>query len=117
MLKLYDTIPDMECLQGDTLPSFEIELDEDTPTGGDMYLLISKKTDPAHSIVQKKGTYDSTNDKYIIEVEGTDTAVLLEGTYVLNFVLVLDGCNFKKLSGKLYVKAAPTPAIAVESEE
>lgn len=117
MLKLYDTIPDMECLQGDTLPSFEIELDEDAPTGGDMYLLISKKNDPAHSIVQKKGTYDSTNEKYIIEIDGTETASLLEGTYLLNFILVLDGCNFKKLTGSLYVKAAPAPTIESESEE
>lgn len=107
----------MECLQGDTLPSFEIELDEEAPTGGDMYLLISKNTDPAHSIVQKKGTYDSTNDKYIIEVSGNDTASLLEGSYVMNFIYVLEGSNFKKLSGSLYVKAAPAPAIASESEE
>lgn len=125
MLSFFDKIPDMECLQGDTLPSFEVKIDDDLYaqlTGNDppesaMYLLVSKKSDPARALVQKKATLDTVGEQFVVELNGTDTATLLEGSYVLNFVLDIEGAHFKKLTGNLYVKAAPAPVPEEESEE
>jgi hypothetical protein len=107
MLSFYDKIPDMECLQGDTLPSFEITLSEDAPENGSLVLLISKKEDPSRVLVQKTGA--ATEEGFIVSVTDADTVQLEEGTYLMNFVLIAGGRKYKKLSGFLRVNAAPSP--------
>ena len=42
MIVFYDKMPDMECLAGDTLPTFTISVDADSLSGGINYEYIQK---------------------------------------------------------------------------
>ena len=106
MLKFYDTIPDMECLQGDTLPTFEITLNEDAPAGT-LYLVVTKNSDPTRIIIQKEGT--AADEGFTVNLDGSDTVRLGEGTYWLDFFLISSGKCYKKLRGRLCVKSAASP--------
>ena len=107
MLTFYDRIPDMECIQGDTLPVFEISVDGNHDSGS-MVLLIAPKNDPTRAAAEIKGS--ATKNGFAVQITSRETSLLTEGTYLLVFCLVSsDGLCYKKLAGFMRVAAAPVP--------
>ena len=45
-MKFYDNIPDMECLAGDTLPTFNISVDADSISGCSMQVIVARSNNP-----------------------------------------------------------------------
>lgn len=106
MLTFYDKIPDMECIQGDTLPVFKISVDGNQ-VGGSMFLLIAPKNDPTRAAAEIKAS--ATKNGFAVQITSRETSLLTEGTYLLVFCLVSDGLCYKKLAGFMRVSAAPVP--------
>lgn len=105
MLSFFQKIPDMECLQGDTLPKFTVGVTADSLTGCSMQVIISPKADPQRTVICK--TCTPVSGGFEVTVTSEDTARLVEKTYVMQFRLIgADGLSRRKLCGILYVHAA-----------
>ncbi len=105
MVRFYDKMPDMECLAGDTLPSFIIEVDADNLNGCRMQLLIASYDEPEQVILSKDGS--QTDNGFIFTLTSEDTKNL-SGLFRMHFRFVgSDGLSRRKLSGVLRVIPVP----------
>lgn len=105
-MKYFDSLPDMECLSGDTLPEFHISPKTGNFDGCGMELILSKEKSPATAVVCKKCTSDV--DGFKVQLTSYDTENLIAGDYMLHFRMVdVKGLSHRKLVGRLHViKAA-----------
>lgn len=98
-MKFYQNIETMECLQGDTLDEFTVEMDEDTDlTGATMLLILENENG---QVLQKSCTL--SGQSFSVQLTSTDTAELV-GLYHLHFCLTgANGLQYRKLTGILHV--------------
>lgn len=104
-ISFYDRLPDMECLSGDTLPEFIIEIEGDIPAGSTLQLILARSDDPTDTVVVKEAA--KTAEGYKVQLTSDDTLALYEGVYFITFRLSDDntGLRYLKLRGSLYVRA------------
>lgn len=103
-MKFYGQMHDMECLSGDTLPVFDVEVEvgKGSLTGGTMNIIVAKSDSPQIPLINK--ACDATEDGFCVQLDSYDTAGLMEGTYDMHFKFTAsDGNCYRKLFGKLYV--------------
>lgn len=98
-IKFYEKFPDMECLQGDTLGTFSVEMDENTDlTGASMCLILENQNG---LILQKNCTL--SENIFHVQLTSADTASLA-GLYQMHFCLTdSEGLKYRKIAGNLYV--------------
>lgn len=105
----YDRLPDMECLAGDTLPSFEIEVESDTAVNLSectMQIIVSRSDEPNIAAICKECTPNATG--FSVTLTSSDTIKLMEHKYDVHFRLVdTEGNSYRKLFGTLYVHSVP----------
>ena len=99
-MNFYDKLPDMECLSGDTLPAFHVQVDENV-SGATMQIILARKETPDVAVVIKDCTAETGG--FVVQLTNAETKDLLEGTYVMLFELSQDDLKLKKLVGNLYV--------------
>ena len=101
-MKFYQNIEKIECLQGDTLDTFSVEMDENTDlTGASMMLIIENQ----NGLVLPKACTLS-GQTFSVQLTSEDTANLT-GLYQLHFCLTdADGLNYRKIVGTLHVSKA-----------
>ncbi len=100
----YEKMQDMECLAGDTLPVFDVEVEvgEGSLTGGTMNIIVAKSDAPQIPLINK--ACEATEDGFSVQLDSYDTAGLMEGTYDMHFRFTAsDGNSYRKLFGTLYV--------------
>ena len=107
MTNLYDTIPELRCIQGDTLPAFNVTVTGASSLSGcTMQLIMSRHSAPNTSVLTKSCTL--SDDTFTVTLDSTDTASLVEDLYDIHFRLVdPNGLSHRKLYGSLYVMSAP----------
>lgn len=107
MTNLFTTIPELHCLQGDTLPAFNVTVTgADSLEGCSMQLIMSSHSTPNRSVLTKSCTL--SDDTFTVTLDSSDTGSLLEDLYDLHFCLAdADGLSHRKLCGQLYVSAVP----------
>lgn len=98
-VKFYEILPEMECLQGDTLPAFLIEA-EGTDPDMHMYLILASQYKPQMTVVRKECT--ATGNGFQVQLTSEETKTL-RGTYQLHFCLSANGLKYKKIAGILNV--------------
>lgn len=104
MIVFYDKMPDMECLAGDTLPTFTVSVDADSLSGSSMQLIIADENNPTKAVVCKECT--AVDGEFCVTLDSSDTD-LPDKVYDIHFRFIgADGLSRRKLSGKLYVRAA-----------
>lgn len=104
MIVFYNKMPDMECLAGDTLPTFTISVDADSLSGGSMQLIIADENNPTEAVVCKECT--AVAGGFCVTLDSSDTN-LPDKVYDIHFRFIgADGCSRRKLSGKLHIRAA-----------
>lgn len=104
-MKFYDNIPDMECLAGDTLPTFNISVDADSISGCSMQVIVARSNNPNTAVLCKDCT--STDGGFEVQLTSDDTSGLISDMYDIHFRLIdADGKSYRKLYGKLWVTAA-----------
>lgn len=107
-MTFYSKIPDMECLSGDTLPEFEVEVE--VGDGGDlsgcsMQVIVAEFDQPQTAVICKDCTPTETG--FSVTLTSEDTSKLKEKTYDIHFRLVDQaGNSYRKLFGTLYVHTA-----------
>lgn len=100
-MKFYSKIQDMECLSGDTLPAFHVQVEADGLTGCTMQIVLAESHPPGTVVLTKDCTAEAGG--FAVQLTSEDTSSLTEGTYIIHFKLVKDGLSYKKLVGRLYV--------------
>ena len=101
-IKFYDKIQDMECLQGDTLDTFSVEMGENTDLTGASMMLIVENQDGL--VLPKACTL--SGQTFSVQLTSEDTANLT-GLYQLHFCLTdADGLKYRKIVGTLHVSKA-----------
>lgn len=104
MIVFYDKMPDMECLAGDTLPTFTISVDADSLSGSSMQLIIADENNPTEAVVCKECT--AVDGGFCVTLDSSDTD-LPDKVYDIHFRFIgADGYSRRKLSGKIYIRAA-----------
>jgi hypothetical protein len=107
MTNLYDTIPELKCIQGDTLPAFNVTVTGASSLSGCTMLLIMSRHSPPNTAVLTKSC-PLSDDTFSVVLDSTDTASLVEDLYDIHFRLVdPQGLSHRKLCGQLYVSAVP----------
>lgn len=100
-MKFYQNIEKMECLQGDTLKTFQVTTAE---TAGTMEIILESIAIPGsiacHKICNKIDDDDETI--FLVQLTSEDTKTL-SGTYLLYFVLTENNLQYKKIAGTLTV--------------
>ena len=98
-MKFYQNIEKMECLQGDTLGTFSVEMDENTDlTGASMCLILENQNG---LILPKNCTLSGRI--FSVQLTSADTASL-SGLYQMHFCLTdSEGLKYRKIAGNLYV--------------
>jgi hypothetical protein len=91
----------MECLSGDTLSTFHVQVTGENTSGATMNVIIAKKQSPDVAVVTKACTPEEGG--FVVQLTSDETTDLLEGTYVMIFEMLKDDLRFKKLIGNLYV--------------
>ncbi len=105
MIKFYDKIPDMECLQGDTLPSFIISAEADELTDCRMQCIIAAWDEPEKAVFTKECT--ATDDGFAVILNSEDIENL-KGLFHMHFRFIgANGLSYRKLSGTLHILPAP----------
>jgi len=106
----YDDFGEMECLAGDTLPTFEIgvELEEgETLTGYSMQLILADWGQKDTAVLCKTCTPMTEDDGFTCTLTSADTAAL-SGVFQMHFRMVdEDGLSQRKLAGALTVLPVP----------
>ncbi len=104
----YEKMQDMECLAGDTLPIFNVEVEVgsgDSIEGCSMYLILARAETPQIAVINKECT--ATENGFSVQLDSNDTIELIEGTYDMHFNLIsTGGSSYRKLLGQLYVHTA-----------
>lgn len=100
-MKLYEKIPDMEILSGDTLPDFHVQVTGSSSTGCTMECILSKAATPTVAVIAKECTAESGG--FTVQLTSEDTSSLLEGSYLLHFRLIKGEFSYRKLIGRVYV--------------
>lgn len=104
-MKLYDKLPDMECLAGDTLPTFVVSVESGEIIGCRMQVILARTTDLSSEVLCKECTPESGG--FSVTLTSEDTEPLAEGMYHIHFRLIgADGMSRRKLSGLFYVHSA-----------
>lgn len=99
-MNFYTKLPDMECLSGDTLPAFHIEVEGDI-SGASMQIILAKKESPDTAVVTKECTAEAGG--FVVQLTDYETTNLLEGTYIIVFEMAQNNRKLKKLEGEIYV--------------
>lgn len=99
-MNFYEKLPDMECLSGDTLPAFHVQVDEDV-SGATMQIILARKETPDVAVVIKDCTAETGG--FVVQLTDYETTNLLEGTYIIIFEMAQNNRKLKKLEGELYV--------------
>lgn len=105
-LLFYDKIPDMECLAGDTLPSFTVavETEDGDLTGCSMQLILASWDSKGEAVLCKECDPLPDGSGFTVTLDSSDTAGLA-GTFALHFCLTdANGLKHRKLSGVLIVR-------------
>lgn len=100
-MNFYTKLPDMECLSGDTLPTFHIQVTGGVLASATMKIILARKQTPDIAAVTKDCTAEIGG--FVVQLTNAETKDLLEGTYVMLFELSQDDLKLKKLVGNLYV--------------
>lgn len=99
-MKFYNEMPDMECLQGDTLDVMEIIVSNLSDyTSPAMHVQIETA---AGSTVAVRKSCTATNTGFAVTLTSEDTENLC-GMYYIDFILTSGGLYYKKLRGMLIV--------------
>lgn len=103
--KFYDTMPTMECLQGDTLDTFRIYVNDFGDLEGcTMQLILEDKQ--LIGTAKKIKTCTAIDGGFEVRLTSTDTSSL-HGTYNLHFRMKdASGLSHRKLAGVLIVRPA-----------
>ncbi len=114
-MKLYNEIPTLEILAGDTLPTFAISVEtiaEDGTaaaadlTGCAMYLIVAQQGKELEPVLTR--LCSTANGGFSVRLNSADTAGM-SGMYSMHFALYSgDNIIYKKLAGNLHVTAAAT---------
>jgi len=105
MIKFYDKIPDMECLEGDTLSSFIISAEADELTNCRMQCIIAAWDEPETAVLTKECT--ATDDGFAVILTSEDTQGLA-GLFHMHFRFIgANNLSYRKLSGVLNVIPVP----------
>ncbi len=91
----------MECLAGDTTPTFHIKVTGSDLSGLSLRLLVIPVTKPDTVKISKIGT--AVEDGFTVLLDSADTS-RLDGAYYLDFVVDGSGRRYKKIRGILTVK-------------
>ncbi len=110
-MKFFDEAGELECLAGDTLPTFEIEIETDTAACDlskcSMQMILSDLETPGTSVLTKTCTALSSKTGFEVTLTSKDTRAL-SGTFLLHFRLIDEnGLSYRKLMGVLTVKPCP----------
>ncbi len=102
----YDKMPDMECLVGDTMPKFSIEI-EGNLSGCSMKVIIAKANEPTKAVISKE--CESVSDGFEVTLTHEDTSKLIgETAYRIHFEFTdAEGGKYKKLYGNLLMRSVP----------
>ena len=100
-MKLYEKIPDMEILSGDTFPEFHVQVTGEDPSSCTMKCILSKATAPTTAVVTKECSAETGG--FYVQLTSEDTSSLVEGTYLLHFRLIKGELSYRKLMGRVYV--------------
>lgn len=108
MRLFYDKMPDMECLSGDTLPEFEVDVEVDSGgslSGCSMQVIVARSDEPQTAVICK--SCEQTESGFAVTLTSEDTSRLGEYSYDIHFRLIdPDGNSYRKLFGRLYVHTA-----------
>lgn len=105
IVRFYDKIPDMECLQGDTLPAFIISAEADELTNCRMQIILADWSSPETATLTKECT--ATEDGFAVILTSEDIKNL-KGLFYMHFRFIgADGLSRRKLSGSLNILPAP----------
>ncbi|MDE5754301.1 MAG: hypothetical protein K2H89_07165 [Oscillospiraceae bacterium] len=100
--KFYDTMPTMECLQGDTLETFQIHIESDSPENFTMQLILEDQKLLGTAKLTKNCTF--SDECFHVQLTSNDTANL-HGTYYMHFRLKdASGLSYRKLAGVLIIR-------------
>ena len=101
--KFYDTMPTMECLQGDTLETFQICIDNlNSPENATMQIILEDQKLLGTARLTKNCTF--SDGCFQVQLTSNDTAGL-HGTYYMHFLLKdANGLKYRKLTGTLIVR-------------
>lgn len=104
-MKFYDTFPDMECLSGDTLPEFSVEVETADELGEcSMQLIVSKNGASGTAALTKNCVLTETG--FAVQLNNIDTTNLGKGDFLLVFSLTdANGNDYRKLCGRLSVRS------------
>lgn len=105
-MKFYNEFKDMECLSGDTLSAFHVQVEADSLTGCTMQVILAESHAPSTAVLTKDCTAEAGG--FAVQLTSEDTSSLVEGTYIMHFKLVKEGHSYRKLMGRLYVHSVPT---------
>lgn len=105
-INFFDRLPDMECLQGDTLPALNVTVNtEDSLSGCTMQVVLSRHYgDTSAAVLVKDCTLSEST--FSVFLDSDDTSALAEDLYDIHFCLTGAGLHYRKLAGELYVRAA-----------
>ena len=105
MITFYDKLPDMECLAGDTLPTFTVEVEADSLSDCTMQIIVAKSSDITSAVICKE--CEPVSGGFAVTLTSEDTQELSEGAYMIHFRLIgADGFSRRKLAGDLYIVGA-----------
>lgn len=100
-MKFFKEIDSMECLAGDTTPTFHIRVTGSEITGLSLHLLVIPVTKPDSVKISKTGA--PTEDGFTVRLDSADTS-RLDGAYYLDFVVDGSGGRYKRIRGVLSVR-------------
>lgn len=104
----YEKLPEMECLEGDTLPVFDIAADTGDAglAGCSMQLILEDWNNRGTAVLQKECTMKDDGTGFTVQLTSADTAGLC-GSFAMHFCLRDSGnLSYRKLAGVLIVRAA-----------
>lgn len=107
-LLFYDKIPDMECLAGDTLPSFTVavETEDGDLTGCSMQLILASWDSKGEAVLCKECDPLPDGSGFTVTLDSADTAGLA-GIFAMHFCMTDNSKrHFRKLAGVLTVRQA-----------
>lgn len=104
-MRFFNKLPDMECLSGDTLPAFHVQVEGTDMSGCSMELILANSHSPDIAALTKKCTAEKGG--FVVQLTSEDTSPLIEDTYIMHFRLIKNGLSLRKLAGELYVHSVP----------
>ena len=103
-MRFYEKLPDMECIAGDTLPTFTVEVEADSLDNCRMQIILTRSDNTTEAVLCKE--CESVSGGFAVTLTSNDT-LLSEGMYSLHFRFIgADGLSRRKLAGQLYVVSA-----------